>query len=100
MGVVLPVLEKETGRKCFDTFRRCLDRERASLVEYNDFEREFMSEQGETQRYSGPRDISGIAKDWEKREPFSSSSSTAPGAPTKLPIFPSEHYIIYIFEHN
>ena len=69
MGVVIPALERETGRKCFDTFRRCLDRERATLVEYDDLAREFMSEQGETIRYGGTRDISAIAKDWQEREP-------------------------------
>ena len=69
MGNVIAALEKETGRGCFDTFRRCLDRERSSLVEYDDLEREFMSEQGETQRYSGPRDISATAISWTNREP-------------------------------
>jgi hypothetical protein len=69
IGSVIACLEKETGKKCFDTFRRELDRERASLVEYDDFEREFMSEQDETQRYSGARDISGHAKGWQEREP-------------------------------
>ena len=46
MGTIITRLEQETGKKCFDTFRRCLDRERATLVEYDDLEREFMSEQG------------------------------------------------------
>lgn len=69
MGSVIAYLEKETGRKCFDTFRRCLDHERASLVEYDDFGREFVSEQGETERYSGARDISVIASEWIDREP-------------------------------
>jgi len=69
MGVVISALKKETGCECFDTYRRCLDRERASLVEYDDFEREFMSEQGETERYGSPRDVSGIVKDWQEREP-------------------------------
>ncbi|MEI7899343.1 MAG: hypothetical protein WCK89_03765 [bacterium] len=69
MGSVITALEKETGRECFDTFRRCLDRERASLVEYDDLERAFMSEQGETVRYGGPRDVSVIAKSWQVREP-------------------------------
>ena len=58
MGNVIAALEKETGRGCFDTFRRCLDRERSSLVEYDDLEREFMSEQGETIRYGGARSVS------------------------------------------
>lgn len=69
MGTIISRLEQETGKKCFDTFRRCLDRERATLVEYDDLEREFMSEQGETMRYSGARDISVIAKSWQEREP-------------------------------
>ena len=69
MGSVITRLEQETGKKCFDTFRRQLDRERASLVEYDDFQREFMSKQGETQRYSGSRDISGVAQNWQGREP-------------------------------
>ena len=69
MGSVIACLEKETGKTCFDTFRRCLDRERASLVEYDDFEREFMSEQGETVRYGGARDVSSIAENWCDREP-------------------------------
>lgn len=62
-------MEAETGRKCFDTFRRCLDHERASLVEYDDLERVFMSEQGETVRYGAPRDVSSIAGNWLDREP-------------------------------
>ena len=69
MNGVITCLENETGIKCFDTFRRCLDRERASIVEYDDLEREFMSEQGETIRYGGARDISSIAESWQNREP-------------------------------
>lgn len=69
MGDVIARLEQATGRKCFDTFRRCLDHERASLVEYDDLEREFMSDQGETSRYGAPRDVSAIAKVWQQREP-------------------------------
>ena len=68
MGNVIACLERETGKKCFDTFRRPLDRERTSLVEYDDFEREFMSEQGETVRYGGARDVSAIARGWQERE--------------------------------
>jgi hypothetical protein len=37
---VISALEKETGRECFDTYRRCLDQERAALVEYDDLERQ------------------------------------------------------------
>lgn len=69
VGNVIPILEKETGQKCFDTFRRCLDRDRDSLLEYDDFERQFMAEQGESQRYGEPQDISAIAEEWRKREP-------------------------------
>lgn len=70
MGNVIARLEQLTGKKCFDTFRRCLDHERASLIEYDDhMNREFMKEQGETERYRGARDISSIAKAWQEREP-------------------------------
>lgn len=69
MGNVINALEKETGWKCFDTFRRCLDSERASLVEYDDLQREFMSAQGETIRYGNARDVSAIANSWQEREP-------------------------------
>lgn len=69
MGKLISELESITGRKCFDTYRRCLDRERNELVEYDSFEHQFMREQGETQRINGPRDIKGIAIEWLKREP-------------------------------
>ena len=70
MNGVLKILEQEIGHECFDSYRRCLDRERASLIEYDDpLNREFMSEQGETIRYGGVRDISAIAKTWLEREP-------------------------------
>jgi hypothetical protein len=69
MGAVIPAFEKETGCKCFDTFRRCLDRERASVVEYDDLAREFMSDQGETIRYSGARNIRDEAQKWQNRAP-------------------------------
>ena len=70
MGNVIAALEKETGRTCFDTFRRSLDRERASLIEHDDpLNREFMKEQGESCRYAGARNISLIARDWQTREP-------------------------------
>lgn len=69
MAGVIAQLEKETGKKCLDTFRRSLDQERASLVDYDDLEREFMSSQGETNRYGSARDISAIARSWQGREP-------------------------------
>ena len=69
MAGVIAQLEKETGKKCLDTFRRALDQERASLVDYDDLEREFMSAQGETTRYGSARDIAAIARSWQDREP-------------------------------
>ncbi|MHC6203248.1 hypothetical protein ACYULU_08640 [Breznakiellaceae bacterium SP9] len=66
---VISALEQESGRECFDTFRRCLDRERTSVVEYDDLERQFMSEQGETNRYGQSRDISETAAAWMDRGP-------------------------------
>lgn len=69
MGEVTKALESATGRECFDTFRRCLDSERISLMEYDNLERDFMSEQGETVRHSGARDVSVFAKEWQDREP-------------------------------
>ena len=69
MGNVIKALERETGRTCFDTYRRCLDHERASLIEYDEFSHQFMKEQGETERFSGVRDIRQIAIDWQARQP-------------------------------
>lgn len=69
MGRIINVLEKETDRKCFASFRRQLDREQASVVEYDDFQHQFMSQQGETARYGGPRDVSHIARQWLPRTP-------------------------------
>lgn len=70
MGRMIAALEKETGRECFDTFRRCLDHERASLIEYDDpLKRAFMDKQGETVRYGGARSVSSLAKEWQGREP-------------------------------
>lgn len=67
---MIAALEKETGRECFDTFRRCLDHERASLIEYDDpLKRAFMDKQGETVRYGGARSVSSLAKEWQGREP-------------------------------
>ena len=61
MKKVIKVLEQETGKTCFDTYRRCLDHERASLIEYDEFSHEFMKEQGETERFSGARNVQQIA---------------------------------------
>ena len=69
MGRIINVLEKVTDRKCFTSFRRQLDREHASVVEYDDFQHQFMSQQGETIRYGGPRDVSLVAKQWLPRTP-------------------------------
>jgi hypothetical protein len=69
MGRIINALEKETHRKCFASFRRQLDREQASVVEYDDFQHQFMSQQGETIRYGGPRDVSYIARQWLPRAP-------------------------------
>ena len=69
MGSIIKALEQETGKTCFDTYRRCLDHERASLIEYDEFSHEFMKEQGETERFSGVRNIQQIALDWQERQP-------------------------------
>ena len=69
MGRIINALEKETDRKCFASFRRQLDREQATVVEYDDFQHQFMSQQGETIRYGSPRDVSHIAKQWLPRSP-------------------------------
>lgn len=69
MGSIIKALELETGKTCFDTYRRCLDHERASLIEYDEFSHEFMKEQGETERFSGARNIQQIALDWQERQP-------------------------------
>jgi hypothetical protein len=67
---MIVALERETGRECFDTFRRCLDHERASLIEYDDsLKREFMDKPGETFRHAGARSVSSIAREWQDREP-------------------------------
>jgi hypothetical protein len=68
MTTVLALLEKKTEKKVFETYRRTLDQERASLVEYDDFDRVFMSTQGESIRYKGARNVSDIAKEWQGRE--------------------------------
>ena len=69
MGDIIKVLERETGKTCFDTYRRCLDHERASLIEYDEFSHEFMKEQGETERFCGVRNVLKVASDWQKRQP-------------------------------
>lgn len=69
MGGVTKALERITGRPCFDTYRRCLDQERLSLLEYDYCDQEFMAQQGETLRFEKARDVSAIAESWKGREP-------------------------------
>ena len=65
---IIKTLENETGKICFDTYRRCLDYERDSLIEYDEFSHTFVKEQGESEHFAGPRNIRQSALDWEKRE--------------------------------
>ena len=69
MGKLTEALEKFTGRSCFETYRRCLDHERLSPLEYEDCERHFMAKQGETLRLDKAQDITAIAEDWKGRDP-------------------------------
>jgi hypothetical protein len=69
MGMVTQALAKITGRPCFETYRRCLDKERLSALEYDYCDQEFMAQQGETIRYDGTRDISALTTDWAEHEP-------------------------------
>lgn len=69
MERVTQVLAKITGRPCFETYRRCLDRERQNLLEYDYCDQEFMAQQGETIRYEGARDVFSIATGWAGHEP-------------------------------
>lgn len=69
MGSVTQALARITGRSCFETYRRCLDKERLSLLEYDYCDQEFMAQQGETIRYEGTRNIASIAADWAGRDP-------------------------------
>lgn len=68
MGNFINALESITERKCFDTFRRCLDKERNELLEYDFFDHQFMRDQGETERINGPRDVRKRADEWLQRE--------------------------------
>ena len=68
MGRVTQALAKITGRPCFETYRRCLDKERLSLLEYDYCDQEFMAQQGETIRYEGARDVASIAAGWAGRD--------------------------------
>lgn len=45
-----------------------MDFERASLIEYDPFDHQFMSVQGETKRYKDARDISKVAEDWKQTD--------------------------------
>ena len=69
MGGVTQAIERITGRPCFETYRRCLDKERLSLLEYDYCDQEFMAQQGETIRYEGARDIASIAAGWAGHDP-------------------------------
>lgn len=69
MGGVTKALEKITGRQCYETYRRCLDKERLSLLEYDYCDQEFMAQQGETVRYEGARNIADVAAGWVGRDP-------------------------------
>lgn len=66
---IINIVEQITEKKCFDTYRRCLDHERASLIEYDSFSHDFMKEQGETTKFKGPRNIKEIADEWKKTSP-------------------------------
>ncbi len=67
MGSVIETLKDQTGKECFGSFRRCLDFERTSLVEYDHFTHQFMQAQGETERFSDSRCIRDLALDWQQR---------------------------------
>lgn len=69
MGSVIAALERETGKTCLGTYRRCLDRERAGVVEYDDLQRQFMKESGETVRHAAPIHLEALANDWQSHEP-------------------------------
>lgn len=69
MERVTQALARITGRPCFETYRRCLDKERLSLLEYDYCDQEFMAQQGETIRHAGARDVSSIAADWQGHDP-------------------------------
>jgi len=69
MNDLVKAFETVTERNCFDTYRRCLDAERANQIEYDSFDRVFMNEPGETEVFAGARDISQLAKNWEISEP-------------------------------
>jgi len=69
MGGFLSEFERETERKCFDTFRRCLDVERTSQIEYDEFSHEFVEKPGETEHFGGNKDIKQKVLQWQGREP-------------------------------
>jgi len=69
MGGVTQALEKVTGRPCFETYRRCLDQERLSTLDYDACDQEFMSQQGETKRYGEAINMLAKAVEWRDRDP-------------------------------
>ena len=69
MNDIVKAFELATERKCFETYRRCLDWERQNQIEYDSFDRALMSEPGETEIFSGGRDISVFCQNWADSEP-------------------------------
>ncbi|MDR3088779.1 MAG: hypothetical protein LBU39_03065 [Desulfobulbaceae bacterium] len=69
MGNVISIFEQNIKRTCFAAYRRCLDHERDSLLEYDDCLRQLMDKPGETTRYDSPRNIASIAANWRQQEP-------------------------------
>lgn len=69
MNEVIKAFKTATGQTCFETYRRCLDVERTNQFEYDIFDRLFMNEPGETDVFSGAKNISDLAKKWEDSEP-------------------------------
>ena len=69
MNNIIKAFEDATERKCFETYRRCLDSERLNQIEYDSFDRVFMNEPGETEIFAGARDISSNSQVWETIEP-------------------------------
>jgi hypothetical protein len=71
MGNIIRFLEDATVGKFFASYRRPLDVERSSIIEYDPFDHQFMAKPGETTRYQGPVSIQNEATTWLSREsPF------------------------------
>lgn len=69
MNTLKSAIKNITGRECFDTYRRCLDIDRSSLLEYDDAPMEYMAKQGETIKYGEEQDASLIAREWKSHDP-------------------------------